>query len=253
MILTFLLVLRPTMLILLDILRKYITFFRFSLIVLEYVSCKLRGDMTGTVHRSVGYHGGEMLNPAIHPCEWMVKMEKIMRWWTLRQLRSKDDFSREKAIGRLTEKALYEIGPPAVAPLVATLKNYRVNANPYLRRKAAIVLGRIGDAQAAEAVMDVIRDQDVLVRRAAVEALRKIGRKEVVAPLAFALEDSDVLVRRAAVEALWMIGGSEVEELLLMALGDTDSKVSRDARIALSEIAPARIDTDLALEWASAS
>ena len=101
-----------------------------------------------------------------------------------------------------------EIGSPAVAPLVAVLKD-----SPYfVRRAAAQALGRIGDARAVAPLSTALKDGDWEVRAAAVGAMVKIGTPAVAA-LMVALEDGDCNVRKQAAGALdemdWRPGKDE--------------------------------------------
>ncbi|TAN24002.1 MAG: HEAT repeat domain-containing protein [Acidobacteria bacterium] len=71
-------------------------------------------------------------------------------------------------------QALVAIGPPAVGAVGAVLRDA---TRPRERALAAVVLGRIGNSAAADALRSAQpRERDADVRRAIVASLREIGR-----------------------------------------------------------------------------
>lgn len=60
--------------------------------------------------------------------------------------------------------------------------------NVYTRREAAKALGELYAAQATEALIPALKDQDLIVRYWAADSLGKIGDERATAPLVEALE-----------------------------------------------------------------
>jgi HEAT repeat protein len=71
----------------------------------------------------------------------------------------------------LTE-ALFLIGSPAVPHLIQLLGD----PGPGVRRRAALLLGEIGDPGAIEPLRRILTDEESTVRREAFEALEQIKR-----------------------------------------------------------------------------
>jgi len=105
------------------------------------------------------------------------------------------DDSREM-VCKAAAGALAKIGDVrAVGPLIAMLKDYR------MCWEAAEALVQIGSA-AVEPLIPRLNDGDAGVRKVAASVLGKIGDARAVGPLIAALKDSDSKVRLAATEAL---------------------------------------------------
>lgn len=164
-------------------------------------------------------------------------------------------------------------GPPNVDKLKAKddvkglIKALGYKKDKSVREGAAKALGEIGDTQAVEPLITVIRDKNEGVRQAAVEALDKLGwqpdRSETgalywvekrrwdkcieigepaVKPLIAVLKDeeSNENVRQGAVEALGQIGDSRAVELLIAVLEDKSVSVRIEAAKALGHIGDVR-------------
>jgi hypothetical protein len=71
-----------------------------------------------------------------------------------------------------------------------------------VRRAAAEALGQVGNPQAAEALVNALRDPEESVRKAAIEALCKVGNADTFGLLQPLLTDPDENVRAAAIEAM---------------------------------------------------
>jgi HEAT repeat protein len=82
--------------------------------------------------------------------------------------------------------ALAAIGPPAVGPLTVALKN----AVPAVRARAAVCLGRIGDARAVDALLVAAEDPNGHVKRAARAALACIPEARAVPYAMSVLQDN---------------------------------------------------------------
>jgi HEAT repeat protein len=113
-----------------------------------------------------------------------------------------------------------EMGAPAVAPLIAVLKD----SDSDVRKAGAWALGKIGDARAAEPLIAALKDRNKDVRKAATKALGQIGDARGVEPLVAALKDTDLYVRYGAADALGQIGDARAVEPLIAALKDSDAR-----------------------------
>jgi HEAT repeat protein len=106
-------------------------------------------------------------------------------------------------------------------------------------------LVKIGEP-AIPALIEALREENLLVRRSAAEALRKIGDRSIPA-LVKALKDSDVKVRRNAINLLiiinygWSGSSSQAKTAvpqLIFLLKDSDPDLRRSAADALENIGP---------------
>ncbi len=110
-----------------------------------------------------------------------------------------------------------------------------------VRRFAARVLGDVANDPAAEALAEVLDDEDVELRRAAADSLARLvaalggAATTVVERLIRALEDPDRDVRLAITRALGHTG-NEVVPALVGRLEDQDSFVRADAARALARL-----------------
>ena len=138
----------------------------------------------------------------------------------------------EDSVHKAAAAALGEIGAPAVPGLLAALRD----AEEDVRREAAWVLGKIGDAAAVPGLLAALHDADVDVRVAAAAALGQIGDATAVPGLLAALHDADVDVRWTAARALERIGDAAAVPGRLAALGDADADVRWAAAVALGQI-----------------
>ncbi len=117
-----------------------------------------------------------------------------MHLWTLWQLKSKDWWTRGRAVEQLGNSPSKQ----ALKALIQVLNDEESS----VRRSAAQALGKIGSSEAVEPLVASLHDQESSVRWAVAEALGKIGDSEAVKPLITALKDEDKDVRKAAAEAL---------------------------------------------------
>ncbi len=70
-------------------------------------------------------------------------------------------------------EALWMIGQPATTPLIMVLKDNQSD----VRKRAALLLGEIGDAKAIDHLTSLFGDENVAVRREAFEALEMIKKR----------------------------------------------------------------------------
>jgi len=140
----------------------------------------------------------------------------------------------------------------------------------YIRRKAALALGKIGDKSAIHTLMKVIYDQAIPnIRETAIEALGMIQDESTIPALIRVLNDTRVQnmrdklsqaflnkfssenardaelkamntgeysLREKAAKALGKIGGISAESALIQAVSDRDSDVRESVAYALAEI-----------------
>ncbi|GEM_PF-5354103 len=112
--------------------------------------------------------------------------------------------------------------------------------NVDVRRRAAMALGRIGDARVVDALIVALKDKDEVVRRNAASALGAIGDAEAVEALVEALKEGNADLRRNAAKALRHIGDPGAVEALKKALKDPNTNVRRNAALALGRIGDPR-------------
>jgi cyclophilin family peptidyl-prolyl cis-trans isomerase len=95
--------------------------------------------------------------------------------------------------------------PPAGPDLITLL----TDAEPRVRRRAALAVGRVGLPAGVQPLAGLLADTDPEVRQMAAFALGLIGHASAAAPLTQALADTAPLVRGRAAEALGQIGAKE--------------------------------------------
>src|SRR5688572_1155065 len=93
--------------------------------------------------------------------------------------------------------------PPVVTPDLTMLV---ADAQPRIRRRAALAIGRVGLPEGAAALQPLLTDPDPEVRQMAAFALGLLADKTAVPALTAALQDADPRVRGRAAEALGLIG-----------------------------------------------
>jgi len=167
-------------------------------------------------------------------------------------------------------KAMGELGEVALAPLIAALEQ---NGDWPVRVRAAIALGKLGDARAVKPLSVAVKDDEEWpVRKDAANALGELGDARAVEPLLVALKEkkddysyevqmaaaaalaklgdpkaagplADVLkrdhewpVRQAAAQALGEIGDARAAEPLRAALKDAEERVQASAAEALEAV-----------------
>ncbi len=100
-------------------------------------------------------------------------------------------------------------GPPAPAPVAPDLTKMVADADPRIRRRAALAIGRVGLKEATPALTPLLKDADADVRQAAAFALGLLGDTASAAALVPLLADPVPMVRGRAAEALGSIGATE--------------------------------------------
>jgi HEAT repeat protein len=119
-------------------------------------------------------------------------------------------------------QSLAAFGRAAVPSLLLALQH----SDPYVRRHAAEVLGRVGGDQATEALIIRLSDPSAIVRERAAEALTALGRPEARYALQIVLvADTVANVRALAAEGLGRIQGKSTVVPLIAGTRDASPMV----------------------------
>jgi HEAT repeat protein len=129
-------------------------------------------------------------------------------------------------------RVLWNIGGPAVDPLLAVLQDR--TATPEMRTAAASALGMIGDPRAIKGLALLLRDERYFVREQASRALGRIGEPAVDLLLEMA-SSSTPATREGAVEALGSTGSKRAIDKVVEALTDSNANVRSAAVRSLGE------------------
>ncbi|KAF0190738.1 MAG: PBS lyase, partial [bacterium] len=105
---------------------------------------------------------------------------------------------------------------------------------------AAYSLGRLGDRQAVEPLMDAVHLDDSRVKNRAIDSLGAIADKRALPILIDTLQDKDRVTRTNSAIALGKIGDKRAVDPLLQTLADPDSNTRRATIQALTSIADER-------------
>jgi len=121
-------------------------------------------------------------------------------------------------------------GPEAVALAVEVLQG---EGPPWLRARAADLLGELGLPAAFPALLDAARSEDLVVRASAAAALDRLGQPaplwELIGTLSERLDDPDVAKRAEAVDILGGLPARAAWPALAKALGDPADRRLREA------------------------
>jgi len=103
--------------------------------------------------------------------------------------------------------AIQGMGHTANPDWIPTLLSESTDPDPTVRQAVAYAAADIADERAAEALSNLVDDEELGVRLAAIFALGQVGGEAAREALIYALEDERDDVRKAAEEAI-----SELEE-----------------------------------------
>ena len=134
-------------------------------------------------------------------------------------LRDKDRYVPMRA-----EESLVELGPVAVEPLIAALRNREEPNRPVIAR----ILGKIRDVRGIDPLIGAMADPN--------PALAKESRDSLLKILPAALKDSRLEVRLKAAKLLQEVPDPVAVEPLIGALRDKDNNVRQRAGTALGKI-----------------
>jgi hypothetical protein len=130
------------------------------------------------------------------------------------------------------ERVIARAGERALAPTLARV----VEEHGEFRARLIGVLGRLGDARAADALRQALADPEPRVRRRAASALGRLeADPETDRALQAAYQNADLAERRAIAEALGKVGGESAKSLLESeTAGDVElARRARNARLLL--------------------
>jgi cyclophilin family peptidyl-prolyl cis-trans isomerase/HEAT repeat protein len=105
-------------------------------------------------------------------------------------------------------------GPPPPPPTYPDLVALVADAEPRIRRRAALAIGRGGLKEGVPPLVGALADADADVRAQAAFALGLLGDASASAPLVTALADVDPKVRGRAAEALGLIGSKDAADAI---------------------------------------
>jgi HEAT repeat protein len=152
----------------------------------------------------------------------------------IQQFRGKDEYLRGEA-----ELLLSEMGRPAAPSLLPFL----ADPDADLRRRAVVILGRIGDAdnEIIAGLVQRLTDSDRLVRLKAAMALGQLGEADArVLPILLVRLSAakDPPLRRGLVSAIGNIGPDARDAVgtLIGLLNDSDAGVQEEAAESLMDI-----------------
>jgi HEAT repeat protein len=141
-------------------------------------------------------------------------------WW----------FEREYAAGDLLS-AIEKMGTPAVDPLIEALRDKEGT----VRKFAAILLGKLGDPRAIEALGMTLYDLHHEVGKASADSLAKFGAPAVDILIA-ALNHPEMWIRIHSVLALSKIKDTRIAPILLQMLNDPEREVKKQVIQSLGEL-----------------
>ncbi|HMH50203.1 MAG TPA: HEAT repeat domain-containing protein [Candidatus Acidoferrum sp.] len=199
---------------------------RFVHAVLRHRERALRGALNRVIRRHemvsalLAVEAGESLSPDVLRAvaqrftAWVLDMPSDLTEWPLGEVGSTD------------------FGQYVVTESLAALRG----ADPDVRARAAVALGRIGTDAAIQPLREALRDAAWLVRASAATAIGSIGDVSALSALTEALHDQDWRVRGDAAEGLGKLGIDAVIPYLVEALGDELYDVGVKAAEALGEV-----------------
>src|ERR1017187_6662771 len=134
---------------------------------------------------------------------------------------------RDKDLSGYAGEGLVQLGRPAVDPLIAMLNNTDAGADPGLRERAAELLGEVGDTRAVEPLIATLKDNSP-------PAKGPVPLDAYGVPLPHPTEGDGL--REQSARALGKIKDPRADGPLIAAMEDSDERVHQIAAHALGEI-----------------
>lgn len=142
----------------------------------------------------------------------------------------------DEAVQVCAAKALTQIGNAAIPALLSVLED----GSNLQQKRAAEVLGNIGDQRAVPALIDALAQGYPALRQQAARGLGDLKDNVAVPALIAAMQDKDVPVRVSAAEALGKIRDRRAIQALQSALHEGDESIRRCAAVAYAQIVGSR-------------
>ncbi len=139
------------------------------------------------------------------PIPFEQKMARILQLEDQRILRMEPPPPPPVVVPKRGRAAPVAPAPPPVGDLVALI----ADADPRIRRRAALAIGRVGLPDGVAPLTGLLSDTDAEVRQGAAFGLGLIGDSSAAAGLVQALADAVPMVRGRAAEALGLIGAKD--------------------------------------------
>jgi len=184
----------------------------------DEIATILLDDPEITVRQAAAQALGYTRHPAAIP--YLMEALRDPFWW----------YEREAGAGDLFT-AIEKMGEAAVETLIDALKD----PEGAVRKFAARLLGRVGDARAIEPLGMALYDLHHDVGKAAAEALTRFGAHSFEVLVA-ALEHPEIWIRIHAVDVLPRIDEPRVALILLEMLNDPEREVRKHVITALGEL-----------------
>ena len=117
------------------------------------------------------------------------------------------------------------------------LRRFLAHADPALRARAALAVGRLQDSTTVPALVPLLGDPDPRPRGEAVFALGQIGDRRAREPIARLLPAADPELAALAIEALGKLGDRASTPLVALYLRDPSPRLRAEAAVALWRLA----------------
>jgi hypothetical protein len=174
---------------------------------------------------------GAMMDFILRQLESSVAIEKERIYLLLKQLGAKVAYGIIQRLcladGLLARKALatalLRIGPPAIPPLLAMLKDERW----YVVRNMVAIIGEIGCRDCVNALRPVVYHADQRVRKEAIRSLVRIEGKDVESLIIGLMDDRDEVIVRHAVLSLGLLKSTAAVQPLIQIMEKRDIFMQR--------------------------
>jgi HEAT repeat protein len=174
---------------------------------------------------------GVMMDFLLQHLESSGTIEKERIYLLLKQLGAKVAYGIIQRLcladGLLARKALatalLRIGPPAIPPLLAMLKDERW----YVVRNMVAIIGEIGCRDCVNALRPAVYHPDQRVRKEAIRSLVKIGGKDVESLIVGLMDDRDEVIVRHAVLSLGLMKSTAAVQPLIQIMEKRDIFMKR--------------------------